>query len=104
MDAQFNVETSSEVLPGDQIKVRVRLTRAEMGDWEKIKRAVLTVSNDMQVELCGIEVERIEERPRLVKRRTPQTPQQMLTAWAERQQVTPQLISSGQELLASVLP
>jgi hypothetical protein len=61
---------------GDQIKVRVRLTRAEYGDWGKAKKNTLASCEAAGVECHGLELERPEELPlpeqkRMIIRRAP---------------------------------
>jgi UDP-2,3-diacylglucosamine pyrophosphatase LpxH len=55
---------------GDQIKVKVRLAPAEYGDWAEIKRRVVEACTQAEVELCGLELEKVAQR---IKLRTPAT-------------------------------
>lgn len=94
--------------PGDQVKVRVRLTRAEFVAWEKVKRDIIAACTDAGVELCGLEVERVEESaPKVVKRRgtspVAASPEQTLVAWSERQKLDAPLVEAGKKILASVV-
>lgn len=94
--------------PNDQVKVRVRLTRVQFVEWEKIKREVVEACVKAQVELCGIEVERIEEQPKIRRRGQGSaapalTPQQILEGWCQRQGVEKSLAEAGHKLLTEAI-
>ena len=95
-----------KIYAGDQVKVRVRLTRAQFGDWEKLKREVIDWSKAAKVELCGLEVERVEEQPKIRRRGTTAatlTPQQQLATWCTNQKIDGKLAEAGQTLLSGVV-
>lgn len=101
---ELQVLDLGEILAGDQIKVRVRLTRAQFGDWEKLKREVIAWSKEKKVELCGLEVERVEEQPKIRRRgaATAVLPKQQLSAWCANQKIDGKLAEAGQGFLSEV--
>ena len=108
LPGKVQVLTDEGLHKGDQLKVRIRMTRSQYVDWEKEKRAVLATCTKLGVELCGLEVEKVEETPvAKVPRRgaTPAatTPAQVLGAWAEKQKLDKPLVEAGQQILASVV-
>lgn len=101
-------EIRAATAPGDQVKVRVRLTRAQLMLWDQLRRAVLAACSQAEVELCGLEVERLEERPFRIRLRnanppSTQTPQRVLAVWCERRGIEPPVAEAGQQLLQSTL-
>lgn len=92
--------------PGDQVKIKVSLTRAEFVNWAAIKRDLTAACEQAGADLCGLEVERIEEKPKLARRGAApavQSPQQVLTVWCGQQQIEPALAEAGQAILATVV-
>lgn len=95
------------VSEGDQVKVRVRMTRAQFVDWEKTKRAVVGWCKEGGIELCGLEVERVEEAAPKIKPRSSSvalSPAQVLDAWAAKQNLAKPLLEEGHRILATVAP
>jgi DNA repair exonuclease SbcCD nuclease subunit len=93
---------------GDQVKVKVRLSRAEFGEWGRIKRQVEAKCNEVGVELCGLEVERLEESAPKIKPRgsapaMASTPAQVLADWSAKQKLEKPLVDVGLKILASVV-
>lgn len=101
------LDKNGDIQKGDQLKVRVQLTRAQFGDWGKHKRTVVDFCASMGVELCGLEVERLEEKAPKIKPRgsgpAALSPAQVLGSWCERQQITKPLAEAGQSILSTVV-
>lgn len=102
----IQLSSNVDLQEGDQVKVRVLLTRSQFGEWGKHKRTVMDVCKAKGVELCGLEVERLEEKAPKIKPRgsgtAALTPAQVLSGWCERQSIAKPLAEAGQRLLASV--
>lgn len=96
-----------KVQPGDQAKFRIRMTRAQFVGWQQAKARIVQFCEKVGVDLCGLEVERVDEQPKIRARggkpQQARTPQQELVAWCERQKIEPALAESGQALLLSAL-
>lgn len=107
IDASVALDKIDGIQTGDQMKVRVRLSRAEFGEWGRISRMVKQFCEETGVELCGLEVERVEERAPKIKPRgsggsAALTLAQVLSGWCERQGVEKPLAEAGQRILATV--
>ena len=92
------LETAQE---GDQVKVRIRLSPSEYGDWAELKKHVIEQCTEAKVELCGLELEKVEQRIRL---RTPTTavikePQQILTTFCETNKLSQAVAVEGANIL-----
>ncbi len=90
---------------GDQVKVRIRLTQSEYGDWARLKKLVVTECTDAKVELCGLELEKVENRIRL---RTPtavvtKNPQSVLSEFCVTNKLSQTVTSEGTKLLIGAL-
>lgn len=59
-----DIANHEKLKAGDQIKVRVKLTREELVEWTNIRRSVLAACRDRNLEVFGIDL----EPPQLVKR------------------------------------
>lgn len=91
---------------GDQVKVRIQMTRSQYVDWEKEKRSVIETCTKLGVELCGLEVVKVDEAVKAPKRGSAApaalSPVQVLSAWAEKQKLDKGLIEAGQKILLSI--
>ena len=90
---------------GDQIKVRIKLSPSEYGDWNECKRRVLDACVAAGVEVCGLELERVENK---IKLKTPthtstRTPQQTLTEFCIKNKVGREVGTIGTDLLTQTL-
>lgn len=88
--------------PGDQIKVRLSLSKSEYVDWQKHKREVQAACLDMKLELCGLELDRKQplatphSKPLIVPSRDPR---QALERFCTQERVDGQLKEVGEFLL-----
>ena len=97
-----------ELGKGDQIKISVPLKRSEFGSFDKIRRELAAYCSEKGVEICGLEVEKLEEAPvpKLKARGAGTqsvTPEQILKSWSERQKLEPHVAETGQRLLKAAL-
>ena len=86
--------------PGDQIKVRLALSKSEYLDWQRRKREVLAACKELQLDLYGLELERtgaaltdLQATPHL------STPQEALARFCQREKVDGLLREVGEFLL-----
>ncbi len=90
---------------GDQVKVRIRLTQSEYGDWAQLKRKVVAACAEAKVELCGLELEKVENK---IKLRTPVTaaaikdPKQIVSEFGIANKLSREVISEGVKLLGEI--
>lgn len=92
----------------NQVKVRVRLNKAQYVNWEKYKREVLDICKNAGCELHGLEVERVEEAKKTIRIRgaAPESvkaapsPSSILSAWCQANNVPEPIHKVGQKLLA----
>lgn len=89
---------------GDQVKVRIRLSPSEYGDWAELKKHVIERCAEAKVELCGLELEKIENKIRL---RTPtavitKVPQNVLSEFCITNKLTKAVTTAGTEILTQV--
>ncbi len=87
---------------GDQIKVRIRLTQSEYGDWAQLKRQAIADCSAAKVELCGLELEKVESRssrPRIAKIATAKTTVQVLDEYCSGNKLSQELTKIGSKLL-----
>ena len=101
-DAEIPLKTLRQ---GDQVKVRIRLTPSEYGDWAQIKKRVVSACNEAGVELCGLELEKVENKIRL---RTPtavvtKDPKQIVSEFCTSNKVSTAVANEGIKLLTEVL-
>lgn len=101
-DAEIPLKTLRQ---GDQVKVRIRLSPSEYGDWAQIKKQVVSACNEAGVELCGLELEKVENKIRL---RTPtavvtKDPKQIVSEFCTGNKVSAAVTSEGIKLLMEVL-
>lgn len=47
---------------GDQVKARIQLGPEEYGDWQRLRSAVSSACKERGLELCGVELQRIEPK------------------------------------------
>ena len=90
---------------GDQVKIRIRLTQSEYGDWAQLKRKVVATCAEAKVELCGLELEKVENRIKLRTVATPtnvKTSEQVLTAFCSNNKLSKEVSSAGVKLLAEI--
>ena len=97
-DAEIPLKTLRQ---GDQVKVHIRLTPSEYGDWAQIKKRVVSACNEAGVELCGLELEKVESKIRL---RTPtavvtKDPKQIVTEFCTSNKVSTAVTNEGIKLL-----
>ncbi len=90
---------------GDQIKIRIRLTPSEYGDWARLKKQVVSICAEAKVELCGLELEKVENRIRL---RTPtalivKDPQKVLSEFCGINKLSQAVSAEGTKLLTEVI-
>jgi len=100
--AQAGLASLSSYSKGDQVKVRIRLSPAEYLDWQKIKKAVEAKCVEHGVELCGLELERIPQRRRLLKSAVPQqqrSPQDVFKSFCATNKVDALVFNIGKGLL-----
>lgn len=92
---------------GDQVKVRIRLAATEFGDWHDLKKLVVHECMNRGIDLCGVELERIQqEAPKrsLIKKATPAlsaqlNPKQMFDAYCLENQLDVDMTEAGRGLL-----
>ncbi len=90
--------------PGDQIKVRLSLGRAEYVDWQKHKREIISICNDLDLELYGVELE--ERNPNNKKNKDKQSemtfisdPHKIYDRFCKRQKTSKYLTRLGSKLI-----
>lgn len=86
---------------GDQIKVRIRLTPSEYGDWPAIKKHIVAACAEAEVELCGLELEKVETRIRLRASAAVVTknPKQVLDAFCIANKLSSVVSTEGENIL-----
>lgn len=88
--------------PGDQIKVRLALSKSEYTDWQKRKREIQSVCKDLQLELCAVELARSSRQP-LVRAQQlippSSSPQEALKRFCTREKIDGPLQEVGEFLL-----
>lgn len=93
--------------PGDQLKVRLHLTRAEALSWEERRREVIEEAAALQVELFGLEliVSDVRQTTLPTTAAVPQhlPPKTLLKAFADREKLEAPLIEIGELLIDEVL-
>jgi DNA repair exonuclease SbcCD nuclease subunit len=98
-----DLEHYNEIYPGDQVKLRVRLKRAEFTEWRKIRAAVLAEAKRLEWEECGIELLELSTiRHRLGEiptENTHKTPEDYLREYAAKQKWSKQITDFGLTLL-----
>jgi DNA repair exonuclease SbcCD nuclease subunit len=67
--------------PNDQVKIVLRLPRTEFSTWKEYKKEILTISQDLGIVLCGVELQ--EEKPKVRKRLKVDTAPEVKTALPE---------------------
>lgn len=99
--AEKKVDLSGIAKKGDQVKVKVRLHPSEYGDWKECKRRVIEGCSQAEVELCGLELEKIEQRIRLWTpvATTIRSPQQILITFCETNKLPKAVAAEGANLL-----
>jgi len=78
-DDSMVIKGGDDAYAGDQVKFKVKLAPSDYLDWSKIKDQVQSLCKDIGLELCGLELERVQvKRPRIgaptvtsVQRKTP---------------------------------
>lgn len=96
------------MLPGDQAKFVVQLRRSEFGEWERIRKEITKTCTDSGVELCGLEVERIDEgKVQKIQKRGEgklivKSPAQILGEWCAGQKLEQPIVDAGLEILRTV--
>ena len=87
--------------PGDQIKIRVSQTRAELVDWAATRKIILELAEKEKLEVCGISavlgdettgdgaIEHIEDL----------SPGAMFDDYADRERVAPVIRKAGKEIM-----
>ena len=101
-DAEIPLKTLRR---GDQVKVRIRLTPSEYGDWARLKKQVVSACNEAGVELCGLELEKVENKIRL---RTPvavivKDPQKVLSEFCGMNKLSQAIMAEGSNILTAVI-
>lgn len=61
---------STQLNEGDQVKVRLRLSRSEYVEWSKYRKEIITMCEKAKIELCSLELVKPQER---IKVRTKKT-------------------------------
>jgi len=89
---------------GDQVKVRVLLAPAELGEWDRVKKRVVADCTTAGVELCGLELARQQSGTVPVKQ-APQraAPAEVLHTYCTVNKVAPALVRAGQSILNDVV-
>jgi len=90
---------------GDQVKVRIRLTQSEYGDWAQLKKRVVAACAEAEVELCGLELEKVENKIKLRTLATTanvKTSEQVLTAFCTNNKLSKEITSTGIKLLTEI--
>lgn len=100
----YRIEGADGLAPADQVKVRVRLAAHEYVDWQRCKDAAAEYCSTQQLELCGIELERVKEKPRLIKRGAPVSistvqPSELLRRYCAENNISDEVASFGAGLL-----
>lgn len=88
--------------PGDQIKVRLALSKSEYVDWQRHKREVQAACSAMKLELCGLELDRKSAAPRIriqPSKVLSRDPKEALERFCARERVDGQLKEIGEHLL-----
>lgn len=93
---------------GDQLKARVRLTPSEYGDWQSIKKTVSELCAALNVELCGLELERVQPKiqPRgkgIVAQPKVKTPTDILNEHCVKNKLDPSITATGISILNTVV-
>lgn len=97
-----------QMQPGDQARYTIRLKRSEFGEWGRISALIKKACQETEVELCGLEVERIadESLPAIRKRGegklVSKTPEQVLGEWCAKQSLEKPIVDAGLEILRTV--
>lgn len=98
-----DLENFEEVRPNDQVKIRVRLKRAELPEWRKIRAMVLAEAEHLEWEVCGIELLEVtttRHRPgETLSDNTRKSPEGYLRDYAEKQKWSKPIIDFGMTLL-----
>ena len=87
---------------GDQVKVRIRLTPSEYGDWARLKKWVIAACAEAKVELCGLELEKVENK---IKLRTPsvatttKSAEQIVSEFCSTNKLSSAVTTEGKKLL-----
>lgn len=87
---------------GDQIKVRLSLSRSEYVDWQKHKREVQSVCRELELDLCVVELERIKQpliRATQAQETPSSAPQEALERFCAQERVDGLLREVGELLL-----
>ena len=89
---------------GDQVKVKVRLAPSEYGDWAGCKRRVVEACEKAEVELSGLELEKVEQRIRL---RTPtvtsiKSKHQVFIGFCEANKIPKDVVAEGAFILTEI--
>ncbi len=97
-------ELPSDLRKGDQVKIRIRLNPSEYGDWAAIKKHMTESCVAAGVELCGLELEKPQNK---IKLRAPvasatKDPTAVFSAFCSSNKITDTVATIGKDILKAV--
>ncbi len=91
---------------GDQVKVRIRLAAQEYADWGKLKAVAMQACKERSIELAGVELEKVQARPRLLTAPKPskvaRDPAQAFEEYCRKNKIHDAVVATGRSLLEGV--
>lgn len=95
-------DEKSAVRKGDQVKVRVKLTRSEYGQWKDRKKEVEEWAKRASAELVSVELVPTADKGKPMGKPKPtksKTPQELLDEFCRKSKVTAAVAKAGKEML-----
>lgn len=98
------IQGLAKARPGDLVKVRVRLQRADLVVWPRIRQAVREMAAEGGLVLLGPELRISDDAaaPVLAPKVTRQSPSDLVSAYADREELDADLASIGQTIIEEV--
>lgn len=90
----------NDLRPGDQVKITVTLPRESIVGWAAMRRKVLEVCHQLELDVFGVNMDVKQSKPKPgVKIGTGQTPHETIEAFCVREGLSPSIKKAGVELL-----
>ena len=95
------VWNASEINLGDQIKVRVRLKKADYPSWPKMRSNIKRDAEKLGLQLCGLELAELKTSVKQVElsKKQLRSPETLVKEYAKAHKLSPEMTKIGLELL-----
>jgi DNA repair exonuclease SbcCD nuclease subunit len=100
LDDKTSISIIDEFNAGDQIKIRVKLNRSEIADWDSYRKDLIELSKEKGIDLCGIELvisDKQEEKNK--EKLTAKTHEDIFLEYCKRNKLSEEEINIGKKLL-----